>query len=402
MKTLIVVCDGMADRPLRGLGGKTPLEFAKTPNMDKFAKGGICGILDPIAPGIRAGSDTSHLAILGYDPIKVYTGRGPFEAAGVGLEVLPGDIAFRCNFGTVNKDNIVTDRRAGRITEGTKDLAKTINNIPIEGVNYLFKESAQHRAALVLRGEGLSFKVSDSDPHFAGKKVETIRPLDDSPEAAKTARILNKFIEDANKLLKNHKINAKRVDEDKPPANILLLRGAGIVPRLEKFKDKYGLSGACIASVGLVKGIGSLCGLEVLDVPVDIKIKDSCQKALNEINNYDFLLLNLKDADNAAHDHAAQRKVSVIEEIDEALSIFSEFIKKNYLVVLSDHTTSTEYGDHTGDSVPIMICGPEVRTDDVEDFGERTVAKGGLNRIRGQDIMNIMLNLTYQIEKFGA
>ncbi|MEE8357939.1 MAG: 2,3-bisphosphoglycerate-independent phosphoglycerate mutase [Candidatus Hydrothermarchaeales archaeon] len=402
MKTLIVVCDGMADRPIRGLGGKTPLELAKTPNMDNFAKGGICGILDPIAPGIRAGSDTSHLAILGYDPIKVYTGRGPFEAAGVGLEILPGDIAFRCNFATVNKDNIVTDRRAGRITEGTKDLAKTINSIPIEGVSYLFKESTQHRVALVLKGEGLSFKVSDSDPHFAGKKVETIRPLDDSPEAAKTARILNKFIEDANKLLKNHEVNVKRVEEDKPPANALLLRGAGIVPKLEKFKDKHGLSGACIATVGLVKGIGSLCGLEVLDVPVDIKIKDSCQKALNEINNYDFLLLNLKDADNAAHDHAIQRKVSVIEEIDEALDIFSGFIEENYLVVLSDHTTSTEYGDHTGDSVPIMICGPEVRTDDVEDFGERTVAKGGLNRIRGQDIMNIMLNLTYQIEKFGA
>ncbi len=402
MKTLIVICDGMADRPIKELGGKTPLEFAKTPNMDKFAKGGICAILDPIAPGIRAGSDTAHLAILGYDPIKVYTGRGPFEAAGVGLEILPGDIAFRCNFATANKDNIVTDRRAGRITDGTKDLAKTINSIPLEGVSYLFKESAQHRAALVLRGEGLSFKVSDSDPHFAGKKVETISPLDDSPEAAKTARILNKFIGDANKLLKNHKINAKRIDEGKPPANTLLLRGAGIVPTLEKFKDKYGLSGACIASVGLVKGIGSLCGLEVLDVPVDIKIKDSCQKALNEINNYDFLLLNLKDADNAAHDHAIQRKVSVIEEIDEALSIFSGFIEENYLVVLSDHTTSTEYGDHTGDSVPIMICGPEVRTDDVEDFGERTVAKGGLNRIRGQDIMNIMLNLTYQIEKFGA
>jgi len=402
MKTLIVVCDGMADRPIKGLGGKTPIEFAKTPNMDKFAKGGICGILDSIAPGIRAGSDTAHLAILGYDPIKVYSGRGPFEAAGVGLEILPGDIAFRCNFATVNNEDIVTDRRAGRITEGAKDLAKTINSISLDGVSFLFKESNQHRAALVLRGKGLSFKVSDSDPHFAGKKAETIRPLDDSPEAAKTARILNKFIDDANKLLKNHKINATRIDENKPPANTLLLRGSGIVPKLEKFKDKHGLTGACISPVGLVKGIGSLCGLEVLDVPVDIDIKGACQKALNEINNYDFLLLNLKDADNAAHDHDVQRKISVIEEIDEAFSIFSGFIEENYLVVLSDHTTSTEYGDHTGDSVPIMICGPEVRTDGVEDFGERTVVKGGLNRIQGQDIMNIMLNLTYRIEKFGA
>ncbi|MFQ5887785.1 MAG: 2,3-bisphosphoglycerate-independent phosphoglycerate mutase [Candidatus Hydrothermarchaeales archaeon] len=402
MKTLIVVCDGMADRPIGKLGGKTPLEFAKTPNMDNFAKKGICGIFDPIAPGIRAGSDTAHLAILGYDPYKVYTGRGPFEAAGVGLEVLPGDIAFRCNFATTNEDNVVTDRRAGRIKEGTKKLAETISNIPIEGIKHLFKESTDHRAALVLRGEDLSFKVSDSDPHFAGKPVENIRPLDDSSEASRTAQLLNKFLDDVHKVLKNHEVNAKRLKEGKPPANTLLLRGAGVVPHLEKFNEKYGMEGACISTMGLVRGIGNLCGLDVLKVPIDIKIEDACKKASSELDNYDFLLLNIKDPDNAAHDHDAQKKTRIIEDIDSALSVFSRFIEENYLVVLSDHTTAIKYGDHTGDPVPIMICGPEVRTDDVESFGERAAVKGGLNRIRGQDIMNILMNLTYRIEKFGA
>ncbi|MFQ5974835.1 MAG: 2,3-bisphosphoglycerate-independent phosphoglycerate mutase [Candidatus Hydrothermarchaeales archaeon] len=402
MKTLIVVSDGMADRPIMEMGGKTPLEFAKTPNMDNFAKKGICGILDPIAPGIRAGSDTSHLAILGYDPYKVYTGRGPFEAAGIRLEVLPGDIAFRCNFATVNKENVVTDRRAGRIKEGTKDLARTINNIQIEGIQHQFKESTEHRAVLVLRGNGLSHKVSDSDPHFAGKPLKKIRPLDDSPEAAKTAQLLNKFINDVQKALENHEVNAKRLKEDNPPANTLLLRGAGEGPLLEKFNEKYSLKGACISTMGLIRGIGELCGLDVLEVPVDIKIEDACKKALKEMDNYDFLLLNIKDPDNIAHDHNAQKKARTIEEIDRALSIFSGFIVGNYLVVLSDHTTASVYGDHTGDPVPIMICGPEVRTDDVDSFGERSAAKGGLNRIRGQDLMNIIMNLTYRAEKFGA
>ena len=339
---------------------------------------------------------------LGYDPRKVYTGRGPFEAAGIGLEILPNDIAFRCNFATVNEDNIVTDRRAGRIKEGTKELVKAIREIKIEGIEYMFKESKHHRAALVLRGKGLSFNVSDSDPHFAGKNVEDIRPLDESAEAARTAKILNKFLEEVDQILKDHPVNAERIKEGKPPANTLLLRGAGAVPRLERFEDKHGMKGACIATVGLVKGIGRLCGMDIIEVPTDIEIKDVCKKALKIIDNYDFLLLNIKNTDDASHDGEADKKVTVIEEIDSAIKIFDEFIEKNYLAVLSDHTTASSYCDHTGDPVPIMICGPEVRTDDIDSFGERHVAKGGLNRIRGQDLMNILLNLTNRIEKFGA
>ena len=152
-----MIIDGMADRPLAELGNKTPLEAAETPNMDKMAKMGICGIMDPIKPGIRPGSDTSHISILGYDPYQVYTGRGPFEAAGVGVDVVAGDIAFRCNFSTADDDGIITDRRAGRIREGTDEISETINSIKLkEDVEIIFKESTGHRAVLVLRGEGLS------------------------------------------------------------------------------------------------------------------------------------------------------------------------------------------------------------------------------------------------------
>jgi 2,3-bisphosphoglycerate-independent phosphoglycerate mutase len=171
MKCLLVVCDGMADRPIKELGGKTPLEKANTPNLDSIAKNGVSGIVDTIAPGIRPGSDTAHLAILGYDPLKNYTGRGPFEAAGVGIEVQPGDIALRCNFATVDENEVVLDRRAGRIGEGTEELAQAINDLKIPGVEIKFKESTKHRGALVLRGEGLSHQVSDSDPHREGVKA---------------------------------------------------------------------------------------------------------------------------------------------------------------------------------------------------------------------------------------
>ena len=155
LKAILVICDGMADRPVPELGGMTPLEAADNPNMNTLALQGECGIMDPIAPGIRAGSDTSHLAILGYDPFTTYTGRGPFEAAGIGMDVKQGDIAFRCNFSTVDSDMVITDRRAGRIETGTDQLAAAVNGMKIEDVTCYFKESVAHRGALVLRGPGL-------------------------------------------------------------------------------------------------------------------------------------------------------------------------------------------------------------------------------------------------------
>jgi 2,3-bisphosphoglycerate-independent phosphoglycerate mutase len=216
----------MADRPLEELGNKTPLEAAKTPKMDHMSQLGVNGIMDPIKPGIRAGSDTAHLSILGYDPYTVYTGRGPFEAAGVGVDVMPGDIAFRCNFSTASADGIITDRRAGRIREGTDELADTLNSIELEeDVEVIFKESTGHRAVLVLRGKGLSDQVSDADPKHDGKKFKEVFGLDGSLEADATAVILNKVIKKSYELLKDHPVNIERMENGDNPANIILPRG---------------------------------------------------------------------------------------------------------------------------------------------------------------------------------
>jgi 2,3-bisphosphoglycerate-independent phosphoglycerate mutase len=386
MKAAIIVCDGMADRPIKELGGKTPLEAANTPNMDELAKRGICGIADPIYPGTRAGSDTSHLAILGYDPFKTYTGRGPLEAVGMGIKLEAGDVAFRCNFATID-GNVITDRRAGRIKE-TEELAEIIRNITVVGAEVLFK-SIEYRGALVFRGEGLSGQVSESDPHVPGEPMHNVEPLDDTPEARRTADITNDFIKKAKGALKENS-----------PANMLILRGAGIMPDLEPFKEKRGVSGACIATTAIIRGIASLVGLEVVDAENDYK--DRIKQALVTLKGYDFLLMNIKEADEAAHDRDYKKKIDVIEQIDAALGPFLDFAGDNYVAIMSDHTTPVSFGDHTGDPVPVVIAGPEVRTDCVAKFDERSAAEGGLCRLNSSEVLPIMLNLMNMTEKFGA
>jgi 2,3-bisphosphoglycerate-independent phosphoglycerate mutase len=190
-KILLIVCDGLSDRPAMEFDMKTPLQAARKPAMDALARHGMNGVMDVIAPGVIPGSDTAHLALFGYDPYKVYNGRGPIEAAGAGVPVLKGDVAFRCNFATVDKSMKIIDRRAGRIKAGTSELAQTLTGMTIGGVTAVFKEGSEHRAVLVLKGPGLDHRVSDVDPHTEGK-IRHSKPL--VPEAAKTADVLNEFV----------------------------------------------------------------------------------------------------------------------------------------------------------------------------------------------------------------
>lgn len=406
-----MIIDGMADRPLKDLGYKTPLEAARTPNMDKLAEIGITGIMDPISPGIRAGSDTSHISILGYNPYEVYTGRGPFEAAGIGLDVIAGDIAFRCNFSTQDEKGIITDRRAGRIREGTDKIAESINSLKLEGfedVEIIFKESTGHRAVLVLRGVGLSDKVSDADPKHEGKHPKEVIPLDDSPEASKTAKLLNKFVETSYELLKDHPVNLKRIEEGENPANVVLPRGVGAVPNVPPFNEKYGLKAACIAETGLIKGIGKIAGMDLIDVEgatggIDTDLESISKSIIDSAkgDDYDFFLINIDGADEAGHDGQMEEKVNFIEKVD---AVIGEVMKLDdiYFILTADHSTPISVMDHTGDPVPIVIKGPEVRVDAVNKFNERAVTSGGLCRIRGSDVMNILMDLMNRSEKFGA
>jgi len=426
VKALLLICDGMADRPVHELANKTPLEIANKPNMDWLAKHGICGIMDTIAPGVPPGSDTAHLAILGYDPYEVYTGRGPFEAAGAGIDLKPGDVAFRANYATVDRNMVITDRRAGRI-QGTEPLADAISRIKLSDAKFVFKSTVGHRATLVLKGEGLSHEVSDTDPHDVGKKPLPVRPLLKEEESAgpsypiiaggmrkyvirrnramKTAKILNEFSKKAHEVLKTHPLNLEREKQGLPPANYVLLRGGGIVPKLKPFQEKFSIKGGCVAAAALVKGVCRLAGMTVVDVPgadgsVRTDLDAKAGAALKLLEDHDLVLLHVKGFDEAGHDGNARAKIELIERTDSMLGKFIDAV--DIITVAVDHTTPVSLKNHSGDPVPVLIYGPGVRTDDVQTFGERAVARGGLGRIRGKDLMPIIIDLIGKSEKFGA
>lgn len=409
LKAILLIGDGMADRPVPKLGARTPLEAADNDNMNTLALQGECGLMDPIAPGIRAGSDTSHLAILGYDPFTTYTGRGPFEAAGIGMDVRKGDIAFRCNFATVDEDMVVLDRRAGRIEEGTHELAAAVHGMQIEDVTCYFKESVAHRGALVLRGPGLGAGVTDTDPHETGAKVHEARPTDPNDEAStKTARIVNEFTHRSYELLKEHPVNKKRQADGKPPANIILPRGAGLAPHLESFTEKYSLKAAAVVETGLIAGIAAYLGMDIVHVPEATGGPDSDVTAIGRavikaLDDYNFVLCNVKGCDVAGHDADPDAKVQLIERLDKMVGMLVDAADEyTYIILTADHSTPIAVRDHSGDPVPITFWGPGVRIDSTQAFDERSVVGGGLLRIRGVDIMNILTNLMTVQQKYGA
>ena len=418
--------DGMADRPVAALGNRTPLEVARKPNMDEIAKRGISGLMDTIAPGVPPGSDTAHLALLGYDPYETYTGRGPFEAAGAGIDLRAGDIALRANYATVDDDLVVQDRRAGRIQD-TAQLAKAIQQIKLPGVQIFFKSTVGHRATLVLRGKGLSHEVTDSDPHKIGAKVLPIKPLLPPSEdlqfaravvaggirkylerkrrAAKTAKLLNEFSRESHQILKYHPLNKERARQGLPQANCLLLRGAGVAPHLTPLQEKFGLKSACVAAAALVKGVCRMAGMEVIDVPgatggVDTDLNAKCGAVLRALETNDLVLLHVKGFDEASHDGNAMAKVQLIERVDAMLG--SLLAAADFIVLAVDHTTPVSVREHTGDPVPLTIAGSGVRSDGVACYDERAAARGGLGRIRGKDLLPIMADLMGKGKKFGA
>jgi 2,3-bisphosphoglycerate-independent phosphoglycerate mutase len=403
----------MADRPVRELGWKTPLEAASKSVLDQIAKTGICGIIDPIAPGIPAGSDVATLAMLGYDPVKSYSGRGALEAVGSGITVLSSDVGFRCNFATVNENLLVLDRRAGRIdNEDATKLAASLQKVrlpPSFKAEFLFKNTVQHRAALVLRGPKLSPVISDSDPETDGKKVLQVKPLDNSQEAKRTARILNTLMHQFRGVLKEHPVNRRRAEQRLPQANMILCRGAGTVPKIATLQEQFGIKPACIAAVSLIKGVCKVAGMSLVDLKgatgtpqTDYSAK--AKAAVHALTTHDFVFLHVKATDVASHDGDAKLKVEVIEKIDRMLGYVVDHVDADstFLAVTADHTTSVATRNHEGDPVPVAIAGPYVRRDDVTEFGERTCARGDLNRIRGVDLMFTMMSLMGKAKKFGS
>ncbi len=411
-KAVLIIIDGMADRPLIEHEYKTPLEFANTPNIDRLAKGGLVGLLDPISPGVKTSTDVGTLALFGYNPEKYYTGRGALEALGVGINLAPADIAFRCNFATVDDDFRVVDRRAGRIRKGTPKLAKSINEMKIDGVpgvRFTFKPTVDHRAVLVFKGHNLSRMVTDTDPKEEGLKIGISRAKDGTEEGKRTAAAVNEFVKRSHEALREHPLNQERTSNGESPANIVLTRGAGTLPELPSFKSMYDLRGACISGTPVVNGIAAAAGLEIIDVKgatgnMRTDYESKAKAVIEESRDRNFIVVHVKAPDVAGHDADFKGKVRALEEVDGLVgSIIDEVdIGSNYVCLTSDHATPVGYGGHTGDPVPIIIGGPDVPASRILKLSEASASRGNLGRIRGKDLMPVLTDLMGRSRLYGS
>jgi 2,3-bisphosphoglycerate-independent phosphoglycerate mutase len=412
MRTILIIGDGMADRPLPALGGQTPLQVAATPALDALARRGICGIVDPIAPGIPGGSDTAHLALLGYDPYTAYDGRGAYEALGAGLEVRPGDVAFRGNLATVDDAFVVRDRRAGRIRDGAARLVDALQGVTLDAfpeVQVFVTHTVEHRCAIVLRGPDLSQHVSDTDPHVAGVPLAWATPVRNAAAAGRTAEILNAWTRAVHARLHRHTVNVEREAHGRLPANAVLLRGAGVLPDVPTLTELYGVRGLVVAAGASYKGVGMAVGMEAVRVPgatgrYDTDPIAKARAAVDGLQRYEFLLIHVKATDSASHDGDAAKKRMMVEKVDALVAHLLQHVDpdETFLAVTADHTTSTALREHVGDPVPVAILGPGVRTDAVQRYAEVDCATGGLNRIRGVDVMPILMDLVGRTTKYGA
>ena len=405
-KTICVVFDGLGDRPIGKFDSKTPLEFAYTPNLDAIAQKSICGLMHTLGRGVRPGSDVSHLAIFGYPMEQYYTGRGPIEVAGLGIQLQGGDVAFRGNFGTVDSNWNILDRRAGRIRV-VDEFAEAIDGMEIDGVKFIVRPGTAHRAGVVLRGEGLSAAISDCDPHEEGLPVLKIEPLDESKEAIFTAQVLNKFLRESYEVLDPLEANKARVADGQFAANFLLLRGAGIYPSMPKFSEKYGMEACCIAGGGLYKGIGAFLGMDIIDVPgatalPDTDVEAKFNAALKALDSYDFVFCHVKPTDSLAEDGNFEGKKDFIEKADKAAALLTGLPDDTLLIITADHSTACELKAHSADPVPILFSNPSVRIDSVMEIGERAFANGGLGFVEGKDVMPLIMNLMGKLHLVGA
>ncbi|HEX2907842.1 MAG TPA: hypothetical protein VHO69_13320, partial [Phototrophicaceae bacterium] len=288
-KIVLLVMDGLGGLPITP-GGPTELEAAKTPNMDKLASEGCLGLSIPIARGITPGSGPAHLGLFGYDPIEYEIGRGVLEATGIGLEVLPGDVAIRGNFCTVDDNGLITDRRAGRIpTEEGAKRVELLKKIKLPGVETIVEAVQDYRFAVILRGPGLNGHIADTDPQVTGKPTLPAKAL--SPEAEPTAKLVNQWLDEARKVLKGHE-----------PANMCTLRGFAMEPGLPKYKDIYNLKAACVAVYPMYKGVSRLVGMDVIQTDGHDTAADEFNHVGRIWNDYDFIFCHIKYTDSRGED----------------------------------------------------------------------------------------------------
>ncbi len=390
-KIVLLVLDGLGGLPLE-IDGPTELEAATTPNLDRLAREGSNGLNIPIARGIEPGSGPSHLALFGYDPLTYEVGRGALEAAGIGIAVVPGDVAARGNFATVDENGVITDRRAGRIsTEKGAEAVASLKDITLPGVELTVEEVKEHRFALRLRGEGLDPGLADTDPLSVGLAPLPATPVVDNQAARHTASLVDQFVEQARERLKAHY-----------PANMLTLRGFAGDPALPKFHEVYKLKAACVAVYPMYKGVSRLVGMDVIETDAHDTALDEFNYVAEHWEQYDFFFVHIKYTDSRGEDGNFDAKAAVIEEVDAALPALVD-LQPDVIVVTGDHSTPARMKQHSFHPVPTLIWAPATAMPDpVTGFGERQCMAGALGQFPATDLMPLALGHAGRLARYGA
>jgi 2,3-bisphosphoglycerate-independent phosphoglycerate mutase len=422
-KIVYVILDGLGDDPLAPLDGRTPLEAASTPNLDRLARDGRNGYVTTVGEGIAPESDIAVFSILGYDPHEHHTGRGPLESVGAGVEVRDGDLAYRVNFATVEPEGdgwVILDRRVGRdlTSEEAHELAAEVNQkVAIPDGSFEFKATIGHRGVLVLRSNrgALSAEVENSDPAYGrqgalGVAKETfdnhvvhVTPVEgDGDEAAvRAADLTNAWLRAAFEVLDRSEVNERRRRQGKLPGNFILTRDGGDhLPKLVPFKKKFGPEMGCFVEMPVELGIARLTEMGIVEAPTAIPAPQQYEQwanlALEAIEGYDGLYIHIKGPDVPAHDGDHDAKIASIEEID---SIFfaglldSLDLKRSIVAVTADHSTSCARKAHTDGPVPLLVSGGGVGSDLVETYGETASRKGALGHLLGPQIMPALVDM---------
>ena len=385
-KIVLLIIDGVGGLP-NPETGKTELESARKPNLNRIARDSLCGVIDPISPGITPGSTPGHLALFGYDPIRYSIGRGIVEALGIDLELKPDDIAARGNFCTVDDGGIITDRRAGRLaTDENIQLCRLLNGIAIDGAGISVLPVKEHRFVLILSGEALSPQLADSDPQQAGLAPKKIEAL--SPQAQSTAEIVNNFVSQASVRLQHE-----------PSANMVLLRGFSRYPDIPSMPEIYKLKPAAIATYPMYRGLARVVGMQIL--PGGESMTEQLNSLQHYYSDYDFFFIHFKNTDARGEDGNFRAKVQAIEELDDALpSMLS--LDPEVLIITGDHSTPATLAMHSWHSVPFMLRSRWCRTDNVAEFSEQACLAGGMGRFPATEIMPLAMANALKLDKFGA
>jgi 2,3-bisphosphoglycerate-independent phosphoglycerate mutase len=384
----IILCslDGLGGLPRPGTG-KSELETARIPNLHALASRSACGLLRHVGPGITPGSGPGHLGLFGYDPLQHPVGRGVLEALGIDFHLKSGDVAARGNFCTVDGKGRITDRRAGRIsTELCVKLCEKLRTITVDGAEIVIEPVKEHRFVLVLRGDGLSGAVSETDPQALGVPPLPARGLE--PAAERTAAAVNQFVERAGSLLR-----------DAAPANMVLLRGFDRQPDIPLFPETFRLRAAAVAAYPMYRGLARLVGMDVLDTGP--AFADEIATLARHWDGYDFFFLHYKDTDKAGEDGDFDAKVAALERFDARLPDILA-LRPDVLAVSGDHSTPSILAAHGWQPVPALVASAYCGADHVSRFTERDCSGGALGLVPAQDLMPVLMANALRLAKYGA